>query len=99
LKVSEPAISKKGAIYSGSLILDSSASCIAFGFSSGEEKDNNGGKGYIVPVYNKQNKPVQTYYASVNSLHSGYGDYLFSLPVDAAKGLDYLKKAYNNTRR
>jgi len=91
LKVAEPVILKKGTIYSGSLVLDSSASCIAFGFSSGEEKDNNGGKGYIVPVYNKQNKPVQTYYASVNSLHSGYGEYLFSLPVDAAKGLDYLE--------
>jgi len=92
LKASEPVIVKKGTIYSGSIMLDSSASCIAFGFSSGEEKDNNGGKGYIVPVYNKQNKPVQGYYAAVNNLHSGYGEYLFGLPVDAAKGLGYLEE-------
>ena len=92
LKVSEPAIIKKGTIYSGSLILDSNTACIAFGFSSGEEKDNNGGKGYIVPVYNPQNKPVQAYYPWANSLQGGYGEYILGLTPDAAKGLDYLEE-------
>lgn len=92
VKVAEPDIIKKGTIYAGSIILDSSTACIAFGFSSGEEKDNNGGKGYIVPVYNKQNKPVQAYYAWANSLQGGYGEYLLGLNPDAAKGLDYLEE-------
>lgn len=92
LKVLEPAIIKKGTIYSGSVTLDSSTACIAFGFSSGEEIDNNGGKGYIVPVYSQQNKPVQTYYASANSLQGGYGEYILGLKSDVAKGLNYLEE-------
>ena len=92
LKVTEPVILKKGTIYAGSFTVDSNTACIAFGFSSGEEKDNNGGKGYVVPVYNKEDKPVQAYYVWANSLQSGYGEYLLSINSDAAKGLEYLEE-------
>lgn len=90
IKVLEPVITKKGTIYSGSIILDSNTNCIAFGFSSGEEKDMNGSKGYIVPVYNKNNQPVDGYYVWASTLHNGYGEYLFGLPNDADKGLAVL---------
>lgn len=90
IKVLEPVITKKGTVYSGSITLDSNTNCIAFGFSSGEEKDMNGSKGYIVPVYNKNNQPVDGYYVWASNLHNGYGEYLFGLPNDADKGLAVL---------
>lgn len=91
-KILEPVITKKGTIYSGSITLDSNASCIAFYFSSGKEKDLNGSKGYIIPVFNKNNYPLDEYYAWASSLHNGYGEYLFGLPNDADKGLTVLEE-------
>jgi peroxiredoxin len=92
LKVTEPVILKKGTVHSGSFLVDSNTNCIAFGFSSGEEKDINNGKGYIVPVYGKNNVPVENYYKSASSLYMGYGEFLFGLPDDAAKALAYLEE-------
>ena len=91
-KILEPVITKKGTIYSGSITLDSNTSCIAFDFSSGKEKDLNGSKGYIIPVFNKNNYPLDGYYAWASSLYNGYGEYLFGLPNDADKGLTILEE-------
>lgn len=91
LKASEPVILKKGSLFSGSLLLDSNTNCIAFGFSGGEEKDANGGKGYVFPVYTDKKIPVKEYYASASILQNGYGEYLFGMSVDAAKGLSELE--------
>ena len=91
-KILEPVITKKGTIYSGSITLDSNTSCIAFDVSSGKEKDLNGSKGYIIPVFNKNNYPLDEYYAWASSLHNGYGEYLFGLPNDADKGLTILEE-------
>lgn len=86
--VFEPKITKAGTVYSGMIKLDSTANCIAFGFSSGEKlKDNNAGKGYIVPVYANNNQPVMEYFNSAGSLYSGYGEYLFGMNQDANKNL------------
>jgi len=92
IKALEPVITKKGTIYSGSILLDSNTNCIAFDFSSGKEKDMNGSKGYISPVFNKNNQPVGGYYVWASSLHNGYGEYLFGLPNDADKGLAVLEE-------
>jgi thiol-disulfide isomerase/thioredoxin len=92
LKVSEPVISKKGSIYSGSVMLDSNTSLIAFGFSHDEEKDANGGKGYVVPVYNNNNTPVKYYYTVASIIQNGYGEYLFGMAKDPAQGLAYLEE-------
>jgi len=91
-KILEPVITKKGTIYSGSITLDSNTSCIAFDFSSGKEKDLNGNKGYIIPVLDKNNYPLDGYYAWASSLYNGYGEYLFGLPNDADKGLTILEE-------
>lgn len=91
VKATEPIIMKKGNLYSGTIMLDSTASCIAFRFTSGEEKDMNGGKGYIVPVYSNSNMPVKDYYAQASSIQNGYGEYLFGLATDADKGFQYLE--------
>ncbi len=92
LKVTEPVITKKGTVHSGSFLVDSNTNCIAFGFSSGEEKDINKNKGYVVPVYTKNNVPVENYYRAASSLYAGYGEYLFGLPGDEVKTLAYLEE-------
>ena len=91
-KVLEPKTIKSGKTYSGSFKLDSNTNCIAFGFSADKEKDANTGKGYIVPVYTAANTPVKDYYSSMNNLQSGYGEYLFGMSNDAAKGLASLEE-------
>ena len=90
LKVFEPALTKKGTLYTGTVVLDSSSNCIVFVFSSGEEKDINGSKGYIIPVYNQKNIPVEDFYISGSILQNGYGEQLFGLPTNAARGLAVL---------
>ncbi len=74
-KVVEPKMIQTGKKYSGSFKTENNTDAIAFGFSSGKEKDANGGKGYIIPVYTDQGYPVKGFYSSANMLqnfqHSG----------------------------
>ncbi len=90
-KAIEPKLIKKGNIYSGTVLIDSNTNCIAFGFSAGEEKDANAGKGYILPVYNSNNKPVAGYYSSVATLYNGFGEYLFGMTNRNTTSLEYLE--------
>ncbi len=85
IQVLEPKITRAGKLYSGSFKVDTSASCIAIGFSAEKEKDANGGKGYIIPVYAAGNKPVKEYFLAASSLHSGYGEYAFGMENSTAK--------------
>ncbi|MDB5202060.1 MAG: redoxin [Ferruginibacter sp.] len=91
LKVSEPVVKKAGTIYQGSVMIDSNTTAIAFGFSSGEEKDINAGKGYISPVYGPNNRPLEGYYTWASQIQAGYGEYLFGMPNDATAALRYLE--------
>ena len=59
--VAEPKLTQAGTIFSGSFTLTDKAKSFAFAFSSGKEKDANGGKGYFIPVYNNKNEPVTDY--------------------------------------
>ena len=74
LKVLEPKIKQTGTTYSASFKVDSNTACIAFGFSTNEKKiqDNNAGKGYILPVYTKNDQPVTSYYVWAGRLYNGY---------------------------
>ncbi len=92
VSVIEPKTVKAGKLYSGSFKVDSTASVIAFGFSSDKEKDANGGKGYIVPVYNAGNKPVKEYFIAASSLQSGYGEYLFGMENSTATAFATLEE-------
>ncbi|MBK6633132.1 MAG: hypothetical protein IPG38_01375 [Chitinophagaceae bacterium] len=85
-KIAEPKIVKTGTVYAGSVKLDSNTHCIAFGFSVDENKikDNNAGKGYIIPVY-KNNAPVIVYYIWASRLYSGYGQRLFDMKSEPEK--------------
>ena len=91
LVVKEPIATKKGSIYSATIKIDSNATCLAFGFSADKEKDNNSGKGYIVPIYNKSKEPVKGYYASAGQLNAGYGEFLFGMQNNPQANLDLIE--------
>lgn len=92
-KVIEPAITKKGDLYSGSFTTDATSHTLLFGFSYKEEKDNNKNDGYIVPVYDAANKIVPQYYQGVYSIYNGYGEFLTGLPTNRDKGIAILNDA------
>ncbi len=92
VKITEPGMSEKNGVYKADVEIADNINCIAFVFSAGEEKDINAGKGYIIPVYTDKNIPVKDFYATANDLQSGYGQFLFGLPVNAEQGLIYLKE-------
>jgi thiol-disulfide isomerase/thioredoxin len=92
-KVFEPAISKKGDLYTGSIVLDSNASVLLFSFSYGEEKDHNKADGYIVPVSDAKGRIVPEAYTGTYSIYNGYGEFLTGLPANRDKGIAALDKA------
>jgi thiol-disulfide isomerase/thioredoxin len=91
-KVTEPTISRKGNLYSGTIQVDPNTNFIAFGFSSGEDKDLNKGKGYITPVYTDKNIPVQGYYAAAANFQNIYGQNLLGLSTNSAEGLRIMEQ-------
>ncbi|MEP7255144.1 MAG: redoxin domain-containing protein [Ferruginibacter sp.] len=91
-KVLEPKVLQNGKLYTANFKVDDDATCIAFSFSADKEKDLNRGKGYIVPVYTNEGIPVKDYYTAVNNIQISYGEYLFGLTIDAAKGLASLEE-------
>ena len=96
LIVKEPMLKNVGSVYSGTVMIDSNANTIAFGISSGEVKDNNSGKGYIIPVYNKKNIPIGDHYAFVWQIYAGYGEALFGMAKDPAKNLLLAEEGMRN---
>lgn len=91
-KVTEPVATRKGNVYSGTVQFDPSTNFIAFGFSSGEDKDLNRGKGFLTPVYTDKNIPVQGYYAAAANFQNIYGQNLLGLPVNTAEALRIMQE-------
>ncbi len=92
-KAVEPAVKNMAGIVKGVLQLDSNTTAIAFSFVADEEKDNNSGKGYIVPIYNTDKTPVEGYYTAACNIYSRFGENLFGMQPDAAKGLALLEES------
>jgi pentatricopeptide repeat protein len=90
-KVVEPKTTNVAGIYKGILQLDSNTTAIAFSFVADKEKDINGSKGYIIPIYNNTKQPVDGYYTAACNLQNGFGENLFGMQTDAAKGLAILE--------
>ena len=91
-KVTEPVITRKGNIYTGTVQIEKNTNFIAFGFSSGDDKDLNNDKGYLTPVYTDKNIPVQGYYATAANFQNFFGQYLLDLNVNTAEGLRILEE-------
>ncbi len=93
-KVEEPEIVQSGAVYSGSVKIDTSTSCIVFGFSANDAKakDNNAGDGYIMPVYGSNNQPVIEYYIWAGRMYSGWGEQLFGMKTMTDKTVSIMEE-------
>ncbi|MEO6669061.1 MAG: TlpA disulfide reductase family protein [Ferruginibacter sp.] len=90
-KVTEPSLNQKANLYSGSVQIDASTNFIVFDFSGGTEKDQNKTKGYLIPVYNDKNIPVQGYYAAAANFQNIYGPSLFGRPSNPAEAFQIMK--------
>jgi thiol-disulfide isomerase/thioredoxin len=91
-KIVEPKTTNTAGIYKGTLQIDSNTTAIAFSFVAGKEKDINSSKGYIVPIYTDKKMPVEGYYSAACNLQNGFGENLFGMQSDAAKGLALLEE-------
>ena len=71
-KVKEIPLKKIGGKYTGSLTVDSNATLLAFRFDGGEQRDGNGQKGYLLPVYKGEN-PVPGAGVALANMYSNAG--------------------------
>ena len=92
-KIVEPTTTNTAGIYKGNFQTEDNTTAIAFSFAAGKEKDVNSSNGYILPVYNNKNVPVEGYYTIASTLYSGFGENLFGMKTDAEKGLNILDEA------
>ncbi len=92
-KVAEPTVKNMAGILKGQVQLDSNTTAMAFSFVADKEKDNNGSKGYIVPIYNNNKMPVDGYYTAACNIYNGFGENVFGMQSDAAKGLSLLEES------
>ena len=90
-KIVEPKITVKNNMYSGSITVNPETSALLFAFNSGDLKDNDKNKGYIVPVYDKNNQPIKGYYLSAANLQNGMGNYLAGIDNNAQAGMDLME--------
>ncbi len=93
IKAEEPTLKHYGSNYKGWVQTDSTTNAIAFVFYVGDEKDLNGGKGYIVPLYNNKKEPVAGYYgAAANLWGGGMTDYFLGIPSSKGMALTLLEE-------
>jgi thiol-disulfide isomerase/thioredoxin len=88
----EPVITKIGTTHKATITIDKDATCLAFGFESDKEKDNNAGNGYFVPIYGADKTPIKDYYLSASQLYSIYGEYLFGVKSLPKKNVEILEQ-------
>ncbi len=89
-KLTEPTLTVKSNLYSGTVLVDNETTALLFTFSADKMKDNEKNKGYIVPVYDKNKQPVKGYYLSASYLKGGMGKFLADIDSDAQAALDIL---------
>lgn len=87
-------LNKSGNTYKGTVHLPDSTDLLAFIITSGDKKDDNGEKGYLVPVKLNSGSSVPNAYLSKASYYNLYINYGFELPVQPEKSLEMAKKAY-----
>ena len=92
-KIVEPELKLNDGIIRGSFKVDSNAAVIAFVFTSDKEKDINNNLGYIFPVYDKQNMPIESYYKWASNIQFPYGQIIFGMDYNAKKGVSILEEA------
>jgi len=92
-KIVEPDVVLSEGIIRGSFKIDSNAALIAFVFTSDKEKDINNKLGYLYPVYDEKNMPIENYYKWASTIEFPYGQILFGMDYNAKKGVSILEEA------
>lgn len=95
LKEKEPKLKRTANIYTATIEVDSTAHMLAFSIFSNDNKDDNRGQGFIVPVYDKDHLPVREYYAVAGWIYTGAGQYLLGMNNLPQKGYEILERAFN----
>ncbi len=85
--VVEPKMTKTGNLYKGTVMLDSNTTSLGFAINAGEAKDINGGKGYIIPVYNADKNISKGALITSGNLYAGMGENLFGMAKNAETAL------------
>ena len=75
----------------GSFTLPDSAQTFALKFSAGDAVDDNGGKGYVFPVY-KSGNPVPGGLAAESGFYSGLGSYVLGIKSNSDTAVSLLEK-------
>ena len=92
-KASEIELSKRGKIFSGKFVTDSSTKVAVVEFESGEQIDNNDEKGYSILLHNSDGKVVEGGYAMLARIQNGEG-FPLELQSDPALASKTLKKEF-----
>lgn len=92
-KIVEPEVVLSDGIIRGSFKVDSNVAVIGFVFASDKEKDINNKLGYLYPVYDEKNMPVENYYKWASNIQLPYGQILFGMDYNAKKGVSILEEA------
>jgi len=95
-KAQEIVLTKGAGVYTGTIKTDKDTRAVAFAFTSGEKKLNNGNKAYVLMMYDDQQKPVVGAYGSQAMIYQNYGNYLMGIESQPEVALEYAEKEYAN---
>ncbi|MDP1843510.1 MAG: redoxin family protein [Sediminibacterium sp.] len=88
--------SQNGNIYKGSFLIPKNATTIAFNAFEGETKDNNKGKGYLIPVSDQNGEMVAGSNYATSIIYNGFGQAYLGLETNPDIALNYLQKDWDN---
>lgn len=94
-KAIEVPLTKSGNKFTGTIQIPASVTAIAFSFSSGDKKDNNGKEGYYFQVYDDKQQPVPGANIAVGSIYEGsYINYILGIEAKPEEALKYAEKEF-----
>lgn len=93
-KAQDIVLTKSAKGYSGTVKTDNDTRAIAFLFTSGEKKLNNGNKAYMLMMYDDQQKPVPGAHGAHAMIYQNYGNYLLGIESQPELALEYAEKEY-----
>ena len=95
-KAQEIVLTKAAKGYTGTVKTDKDTRAVAFSFTSGEKKLNNGNKAYMLMMYDDHQNPVPGANAAHAMIYQNYGNYLLGIESQPEVALEYAEKEYTN---
>ncbi len=87
-------LTKTGAVYTGSFVVDTGTRVMALGFHSGDKKDPNGKNGYLISAFH-DGKEVAGTGLAYNMIYDYYGKYLFDMESQPERALTAMEKEWH----